>query len=116
EWPIFEGSEVASRMALAAAIQGRYRAFHEAMFAMGPATPESVEKAARSVGLDMQRAAADAVSAPVTAELARNQAMARQIGFTGTPAWVTGDAAIGGAVGYEGLKQALEEAGAPADS
>ncbi|MEO0871496.1 MAG: DsbA family protein [Pseudomonadota bacterium] len=116
EWPIFKGSEVASRMALAAAIQGRYRAFHEAMFAMGPATPESVEKAARSVGLDMQRAAADAVSAPVTAELARNQAMARQIGFTGTPAWVTGDAAIRGAVGYEGLKQALEEAGAPADS
>ncbi|MEM6857194.1 MAG: DsbA family protein [Pseudomonadota bacterium] len=112
EWPIFEGSEVASRMALAAAMQGRYRAFHEAMFATGPATPESVEKAARSIGLDMERAAADAVSDPVTAELARNQALARQIGFNGTPAWVTGDAAIGGAVGYEGLKEALEKAGA----
>ena len=32
EWPIFEGSDVASRMALAAGLQGKYRAFHDAMF------------------------------------------------------------------------------------
>ncbi len=111
EYPIFEGSDVASRMALAAARQGKYREFHEKMFAIGPATPETVEQAARLVGLDMERAAADALSDAVTTELARNQALARQIGFTGTPAWVTGDTAIGGAIGYEGLKQALEEAG-----
>lgn len=111
EWPIFEGSDVASRMALAAARQGRYRAFHEKMFALGPATPETVEQAARLVGLDMEQATADAVSDAVSAELARNQALARQIGFTGTPAWVTGDTAIGGAIGYEGLKEALDEAG-----
>ncbi|MEL7519886.1 MAG: DsbA family protein, partial [Pseudomonadota bacterium] len=39
EWPIFEGSEVASRMALASARQGKYQEFHEKMFALGPATP-----------------------------------------------------------------------------
>mgnify|MGYP000488164314 CR=1 FL=1 len=33
EWPIFEGSDVASRMALAAGLQGKYAAFHDAMFA-----------------------------------------------------------------------------------
>ncbi|MEO0642893.1 MAG: DsbA family protein [Pseudomonadota bacterium] len=116
EWPIFEGSEVASRMALAAALQGKYRAFHEAMFALGPATPETVQRAATAAGLDWERARSDAASGRVTAELARNQALARQIGFTGTPAWVTGDQAIGGAVGYDGLKQALEEAGPRAES
>ncbi len=116
EWPIFEGSDVASRMALAAARQGRYQEFHEKMFALGPATPETVEQAARLVGLDMERATRDAISDAVTSELARNQALARQIGFTGTPAWVTGDTAIGGAIGYEGLKEALEEAGPRAAS
>lgn len=116
EWPIFEGSDVASRMALAAARQGKYKAFHEKMFVLGPANPETVEQAARLVGLDMAQATTDALSDEVTAELARNQALARQIGFTGTPAWVTGDTAIGGAVGYETLKEALDEAGASAAS
>jgi len=115
EWPIFEGSEVASRMALAAARQGKYRDFHEKMFALGPATPETVEQAARLVGLDMEQATSDAISDEITAELARNGALARQIGFTGTPAWVTGDTAIGGAIGYDGLKEALETAGPQVD-
>ncbi|MEL6541791.1 MAG: DsbA family protein [Pseudomonadota bacterium] len=115
EWPIFEGSEVASRMALASARQGKYQEFHEKMFALGPATPESVEQAARLVGLNMEQATADAISDGVTAELARNGALARQIGFTGTPAWVTGDTAIGGAIGYDGLKDALDSAGPRVD-
>ena len=115
EWPIFEGSDVASRMALAAARQGKYREFHEKMFVLGPATPETVEQTARLIGLDMEQATADAISDEITAELARNQALARQIGFTGTPAWVTGDTAIGGAVGYESLKEAVDSAGPQVD-
>jgi protein-disulfide isomerase len=107
---------MASRMALAAARQGKYRAFHERMFALGPASPETVEQAARLAGLDLAKAAADAMSDAVTAELARNQALARQIGFTGTPAWVTGDKAIGGAVGYEALREAVDTAGERASS
>ncbi|MEO1047595.1 MAG: DsbA family protein [Pseudomonadota bacterium] len=110
EWPIFEGSEIASRMALAAARQGKYQSFHEKMFELGPATPDAVKQAAIEAGLDMERAGRDALSETVTAELARNQALARQIGFTGTPAWVTSDSAIGGAIGYDGLKEALDKA------
>jgi len=111
EWPIFEGSDIASRMALAAALQGKYRAFHEKMFELGPATPESVEAAALAAGLEMEKARADAVSDAVSVELARNQSLARAIGFSGTPAWVVGDTALGGAIGYEALKQAIEDAG-----
>ncbi|GIX21074.1 MAG: hypothetical protein KatS3mg120_2750 [Erythrobacter sp.] len=108
EWPIFEGSEAASRMALAAALQGKYRAFHDAMFATG-----DVAAAARVAGLDMARAEADAASEAVSGEIARNLDYARALGFTGTPAWIAGRRPIGGAVGYERLKAALagEKAG-----
>lgn len=106
EWPIFEGSDVASRMALAAGLQGKYRAFHDAMFAT-----KDVEVAARAAGLDMERAQRDAASEAVSTEIARNLDQARSLGFTGTPAWVTGTKPFGGAVGYEKLKAAVAEAG-----
>ncbi len=116
EWPIFEGSDLSSRMALAAAMQGKYAAFHDAMFELGPATTESVEAAAARAGLDIERAREDAMSDAVTVELARNTTLARSLGFGGTPAWVTGNLATEGALGYDGLKEALEEAGARTSS
>ncbi len=108
EWPIFDGSEEAARMALAAGMQGKYRDFHEAMFARSPTSPENVEAAALVAGLDLERARRDAASDAVTVELARNLTLARQLGFTGTPAFVTDGALFGGAVGYERLKDALD--------
>lgn len=105
EWPIFEGSDTASRMALAAGMQGKYRAFHDAMFQSGDVTA-----AARAAGLDMDRAARDAASDAVSTEIARNLELARALGFTGTPAWVAGKRPFGGAVGYEKLKAALAAA------
>jgi protein-disulfide isomerase len=106
EWPIFEGSDVASRMALAAGLQGKYRAFHDAMFATG-----DVEAAARTAGLDLARARRDAASEAVSTEIARNLDHARALGFTGTPAWIAGKTPFGGAVGYERLKAALAKTG-----
>jgi protein-disulfide isomerase len=105
EWPIFEGSDVASRMALAAGLQGKYRAFHDAMFATGDA-----QAAARSAGLDMERAMRDAGSDAVSTEIARNLEYAQSLGFTGTPAWIAGNKPFGGAVGYDKLKAALTAA------
>jgi protein-disulfide isomerase len=105
EWPIFEGSDAASRMALAAGMQGKYAAFHDAMFATG-----DVAAAAKAAGLDMARAEADAASDQVSIEIARNLELARELGFSGTPAWVAGKTPFGGAVGYEKLKEALAKA------
>lgn len=107
EWPIFEGSDIASRMALAAAMQGKYRAFHEAMFRIGDPA-----EAARAAGLDMARAQADGMSQAVNDELARNAELARTMGFNGTPAWIAGRQTISGAVGYAALKRALEDSSA----
>jgi len=110
EWPIFDGSEPAARMALAAAIQGKYDAFHRAMFANSPTTPENIALAAQQAGLDMAQAEIDAQSDRVSIELAQNTAIARQLSFTGTPAWVAGARAINGAVGYEALAEAVDQA------
>jgi protein-disulfide isomerase len=59
----------------------------------------------------MARAAADGASQAVTVELARNAELARAMGFSGTPAWIAGKKPIGGAVGAEALKTALEGSG-----
>lgn len=111
EWPIFDGSEEAARMALAAAKQGKYPAFYEAMFANGPPSADSVAKAGEAAGLDMNAARTYAASDEVTRELAGNMALARAIGFGGTPSWVAGGTVLEGAVGYDALAAALNEAG-----
>jgi protein-disulfide isomerase len=102
EWPIFEGSDVTARMALAAAMQGKYAAFHDAMFKTG-----DVAAAAQIAGLDMARAQTDAASQAVSTEIARNLEYAQALGFDGTPAWVAGETPMGGMVGYDKLKAAL---------
>jgi protein-disulfide isomerase len=102
EWPIFEGSDVTARMALAAAMQGKYAAFHDAMFKTG-----DVAAAAQIAGLDMARAQTDAASQAVSTEIARNLEYAQSLGFDGTPAWVAGETPMGGMVGYDKLKAAL---------
>jgi len=111
EVPILaESSRDAARWALAAAKQGKYKAFHDAVFAGGPVTEQSLRAAAARAGLDMARAQKDAASAEVKAEIEANLAMMQQIGFDGTPTFFIGDQMIEGAVGYDALKAAVEKA------
>ncbi|MCB2048424.1 MAG: thioredoxin domain-containing protein [Novosphingobium sp.] len=105
-----EHSEAAARMALAAAEQGKYQAFHDAMFAIGQPEPATIEAAARQAGLDLDKARAAAGSERISQEIARNLGHARQLGFDGTPSWVIGDQLIPGAVGYDQLSEAIKDA------
>ena len=114
EWPVFPGSEGAARMALAAAQQGRFEQFHKAMFAAGTPSPETVERAARAAGLDLDAARKFAASDEASAALARNDALAEALGFQGTPSWVAGDAVLNGMVGYDRLAEALARSDAGA--
>jgi protein-disulfide isomerase len=98
----------AARMALAAAEQGKYPQFHDAMFAAGQLDPATIEAAARTAGLDLDRARKVAASAPVTAEIRQNMALAQKLGFQGTPSWVAGDELIAGAVGVDKLAEAVK--------
>lgn len=108
EWPIFNGSEAAARMALAAAAQDKYSEFYHAMFEVGPPSDESIERAAQMAGLDIDEARSFAASEAVSAELANTMVLARQLGFTGTPSWVAGDQVIEGLVPQSRLAAALD--------
>jgi protein-disulfide isomerase len=109
EFPIFEGSAEPARMALAAAMQGKYDAFHNAMFDQGATSPADIEAAARTAGLDLERAKRDAQSEKITVELASNTTLAQSLGFDGTPGWVTGNRVVMGYVGFDALKQAITD-------
>ena len=108
EWPIFDGSEQAARMALAAAKQGKYPAFYHAMFEQGPPSEAGIARAAQIAGLDIAAAEAFAQSDEATAELAKSMAFARTLQFTGTPSWVAGGEVIEGLVPAERLAKALD--------
>lgn len=112
EWPIFEGSEASARMGLAAAKQGKFAAFHKALFDQETADEAAIERAGKAAGLDLERARNDAEGQDVTMELMRNAMLAEELGFTGTPAWITGDTIMQGAQGVEPLAKAIAEGAA----
>lgn len=108
ELPIIsQHSAEAARMALAAAEQGKYSAFHDAMFAAGQVDPATIEAVGKAIGLDMDRARRVAATPAVEAELTRNIELASKLGFTGTPSWIVGQRLITGAVGVDQLSEAL---------
>lgn len=103
-------STEAAKWALAAAKQGKHRAFHDAMFAGDKPSDASIRAAARAAGLDMARAEKDAQSKEVAEEIQSNLAMMQQVGFGGTPAFIVGDQLIEGAQGYDALRNAVAKA------
>lgn len=103
-------SPAAAAMGLAAAEQGKYGAFHSAMFAAGRTDAASIEAAARLAGLDPVRARDAAADPKVRAELETNVAYARSLGLNGTPVWIAGDQILQGAVGKDALAQAVAAA------
>lgn len=111
EYPILAPESIdAARMALAAAQQGRYARFHQAMFRLGPPTAETIEAAAREAGVDLPRARAAIATGAFDMQLRANAQLALQLGISGTPGWVVGDQAFNGAVGSQRLTEAIEEA------
>jgi protein-disulfide isomerase len=84
--PMHAKAEPAARAALAAHAQGKFAAMHAVLFAKSPAFgPEDLEEYARGLKLDMVRFRADLSSAWVTAQLARDKALAKALGLHGTP-------------------------------
>ena len=111
EYPILTPESAdAARMALAAAQQGKFEAFHDAMYAAGQVSAESIAAAAQTAGLDMGQANAAIEAGTFEGQLQSNAMMAQNLGFRGTPAWVVGDATFDGAVGQAALSSAIETA------
>ena len=103
-------SEPAARMGLAAAAQGRFAAYHDAMFSGPRPSTASIDAAAARAGLNMDAARAFARRDDVSHEIATNLGYARQLGISGTPAFAIGGRIIAGAVGKDALQEAVNAA------
>jgi protein-disulfide isomerase len=111
EYPVLSRESAdAARMALAAADQGKFAAFHKAMYAKERPTAETIDMAAREAEMDIDKADGDIRSGKYEGELMRNHSMAGDLGVDGTPAWVIGNRRIAGAVGEKALAEAIAEA------
>jgi protein-disulfide isomerase len=99
EFPILrDESEQASRVALAAAMQGKYWEVHRDLISTKGLVNEAVAlKVAEAHGLDMAKLKTDMASPEVKAELDRVKALANTLSINGTPHFLVGDKAIGGA-------------------
>jgi predicted DsbA family dithiol-disulfide isomerase len=106
EYPVLgPNSEQATIASLAAAKAGRFRQFHDRLYASGRPTEASIAAASRAVGI-----APATLTDEFRRELERNFDLARSIGATGTPTWVIGDQVLQGAIGYDALKAAIAAA------
>ena len=111
EMPILSpASADAAKMAMAAAEQGKFAAFHKAMFAAGRVDASSIAAAAKLAGLDLALAQPVFAAPASKAELTRNVDFARQLGFDGTPSWVIGEQVFSGAIGRDELSKAIADA------
>lgn len=111
ELPILsQGSRTAAEWALAAAQQGKFKPFHDALYAVGRVDDAAIEAAARTAGLDVNAARAAIASPQVAGEIERNLKTASVLGFSGTPSWVVGDQVLGGAQTLPALQAAVAEA------
>jgi protein-disulfide isomerase len=92
EFPILtKASMIASRMALAAAKQGKYRAFHLALMRREGVLDEAgILETAKAVGLDVARARRDMNAPEVNDEIIANFNLARGIRVFQTPAYIVG--------------------------
>jgi protein-disulfide isomerase len=109
EFPILaKGSEEASRVALAAKMQGKYWEFHRAMLANpGQANEASALRVAEKIGLDMARVRKDMASPEVRKEIEDTRQLATKMGIQGTPHFIVGDRIIAGAP--ENLTELLDK-------
>ena len=99
ELPILaKASEEASKVALAARLQGKYWDMHRAIFeSKAPANEANALKLAEKLGLDMAKLKADMNGPTVKAELDKTKQLANKMGINGTPHFLVGDRPIPGA-------------------
>ena len=99
-------SRVAARASLAAAQQGKFLGFHDALYAGGPVSDASIKAAAAKAGVTL--AALDTNT--IDAEIAKNMQTAAKLGMNGTPSWVVGNRVLSGALPVEELEKAIAAA------
>jgi len=98
EFPILGAeSSLAAKAGLAAAKQGGYLKFHQALMDLSvPITMAAIEELASKQGLDANKLKTDMESAEVQSILTRNHDLARDLGVRSTPTFVIGSELVQG--------------------
>jgi protein-disulfide isomerase len=111
EMPVLgPSSVVAAHAALAARLQGKYEAFHNAMMAAkGQISDDVVYNVAGSVGLDVDRLKRDMESPEIDQAVKANLALAEALDIRGTPGFIIGNHIIPGAIDLDALKDLIAE-------
>lgn len=113
DFPILgEPSELAAKAALASQAQGKHQAFHEALLAShADMTKEAILKIAVKVGLNAKRLETDMANPKWQAVIAKNRALAHELGISGTPGFIVGNELVAGWLDLNGLKDLIARAG-----
>jgi protein-disulfide isomerase len=106
ELPILgPNSLFAAKAALAANKQGKYVAFHRALYQLrGHVEEAQVLETARTIDLDVSRLKADMEDKAIAGILEKNVELARTLHITGTPGFVAGDQVTTGATDLKALQ------------
>lgn len=125
EFPIFgKSSEIASRAALAAAMQGKYKEMHNALIDVEKRLDdEVVMQTAKSIGLNIEKLKKDMESDVINKALDENRQLAEKMHLMGTPAFILAKTSNGklqkgsdpvfipGAFSEENMQSLINEAG-----
>jgi protein-disulfide isomerase len=112
EFPVLGPSSVfAAKAALAADRQGKFIAFHRALYQVrGPIDPNRTLQAAAATGLDVDRLKSDMQDPAIEAVLNRNLALARMVRIDDTPGFVIGRQILLGLTPLSTLQAAIRGA------
>ncbi len=112
EFPILgDESILASRAAIASIAQDKYMDFHsKLMETRGSFSLDRLLSLAEEYGLDTAQLQSDMNSEKTNEIIRANYAVARELGVTGTPAFIIGNTFVPGAVSADELKNLVAEA------
>jgi len=116
DFPILGPTSVtATKAALAAVKQGKYIKMHDALMAKKDhLTDDMVYQIAKEAGLDVDKLKKDMADESVTKIVDANLKLGSDIGVRGTPMFIIGTQIYPGALQYEQLKKAVDDARAAA--
>ena len=103
-------SRLAAEWSMAAAEQGKFKAYHDRLFAEGQLSSEAIDRTIDAAGLNRTRGQQVVTSAAANQAIETNLALSQQLGGAGTPTWVIGDRVIPGAIPYEAMLDAVNDA------
>jgi protein-disulfide isomerase len=112
EFPILgDDSKLAAKAALAAAAQGKYWEFHQALLEhRGPFDVDVIEAIAGRVGLDAKKLLADMQDAKTQPLIDSNRKLADSLDIGATPTFIIGNQVVEGAIPLDQIKALIKKA------